>query len=369
MKVLFLTYMPPSNASARNRVHEYLPYLEKAGIEYRVAPPFPDSHYRRFLHPRHPLDRARTLLLTLRNRLAQLEMAGKYDCVFLQRELFQYGPPVLERTLRRINPNIIYDFDDAVWGYAQTDAGKLRRFLVDYDKVGKIAGFSSSVIAATHYLGDSVRRYNPNAVVIPDPINVHRVQPKTDYKTDAVTIGWAGNPTNLPSLDLVAGALRRLSREFPVQLKVVCSTGYQLEGVKVVNKRWKLEDEAADLRSFDIGLMPLADDEVGRGKGGIKALMCMAAGVPVVCSPVGENNHIIRDGETGFLAGEEDEWLDKLRALAMDEMLRRRLGTAGRGFVADTYPPERLAPLFIQTLVNASLAPAATHVDAASPDR
>jgi hypothetical protein len=63
----------------------------------------------------------------------------------------------------------------------------------------------------------------------------------------------------------------------------------------------------------------------------------MACGVPVVASPVGVNREIIRDGENGFLAVTDGEWLEKLSLLAQDEALRRRLGQKGRETVEKHY--------------------------------
>ncbi|HEU0168606.1 MAG TPA: glycosyltransferase family 4 protein, partial [Chloroflexota bacterium] len=321
-------------------------------IDYTVAPPFSDSYYPRALHPRSHADRVHRTGLTACNRLRQLVGASRHDVVFIQRELMMYGPPVFERLFGKFNAHTVYDFDDAIWGYAGTDARSWRRYVVDYDKVRKVASRSKAVIAATGYLADRARTYNPNTVLIPDPINVDRVQPKTDYSSDHLTLGWIGNPANLPSLDLIAGALRKTQAQLPVRLKVVSSIDYHVEGVEVVNKRWSLSDEAADLRSFDVGLMPLPDTEVVRGKGGIKALMCMAAGVPVVCSAIGENLRIVEHGQTGLLASTEDEWVEALVSLARDRGMRQRIGRAGRCFVEHTYPVERLAPQFIDVLCN-----------------
>ena len=49
------------------------------------------------------------------------------------------------------------------------------------------------------------------------------------------------------------------------------------------------EDEVADVRSFQVGIMPLPDDPWTRGKCTCKILQYFAASLPVVCSPVGAN--------------------------------------------------------------------------------
>jgi glycosyltransferase involved in cell wall biosynthesis len=76
--------------------------------------------------------------------------------------------------------------------------------------------------------------------------------------------------------------------------------------------------------------MPLADEPYQRGKEGFKLKEYMAAGLPVVCSPVGFNRQLVEDGVVGFFARSEPEWVRQLERLVGDPELRRRLGQAGR---------------------------------------
>jgi glycosyltransferase involved in cell wall biosynthesis len=70
----------------------------------------------------------------------------------------------------------------------------------------------------------------------------------------------------------------------------------------------------------------------------------MGMGIPTVCSPVGVNSEIIQDGENGFLASTEDEWVDKLSRLLRSAELRRQLGQAGRVTVEQKYSAISQAP-------------------------
>jgi len=83
--------------------------------------------------------------------------------------------------------------------------------------------------------------------------------------------------------------------------------------------------------------MPLPDNGFTRGKCGLKALQYMATGRPVVASPVGVNGTIIEDGRNGYLAANEEEWVDALMKLAASPELRARLGSAGRERVEHDY--------------------------------
>ena len=82
-----------------------------------------------------------------------------------------------------------------------------------------------------------------------------------------------------------------------------------------------------------IGIMPLPDTPYTRAKAGFKLLHYMAAGVPVVASPVGINRQLVGDSGSGFLAEGPDEWEAAIRSLAGDAVLREHLGSRGRAFV------------------------------------
>ena len=133
-----------------------------------------------------------------------------------------------------------------------------------------------------------------------------------------VVIGWIGSTTTIeflgPFLELwpqirarAPGAVLRivggsLPRPWP-------------DGVECV--AWSLENEVAELRGFDIGIMPMPDNRWTRGKCAFKAIEYMAAGVPAVCSPVGMNNVLIDDGHTGFLPSDSSRWIEVILSLVL----------------------------------------------------
>ena len=83
--------------------------------------------------------------------------------------------------------------------------------------------------------------------------------------------------------------------------------------------------------------MPLPDDAWAKGKCGFKGLQYMALEIPAVMSRVGVNNEIISDGENGFLAGDDKEWIEKISLLIESEILREKIGKKGRERVISAY--------------------------------
>lgn len=78
----------------------------------------------------------------------------------------------------------------------------------------------------------------------------------------------------------------------------------------------------------------------------VSLLEAMAAGVPVVASPVGGIAEVIVDGVSGFLAGPGDvaTLTRQLRKLLLDRKLGALIGAAGRESVRLRFSPERALP-------------------------
>jgi glycosyltransferase involved in cell wall biosynthesis len=118
---------------------------------------------------------------------------------------------------------------------------------------------------------------------------------------------------------------------------VIADKKPDLNLTRLTFKPWSLETEVRDLAQFDIGVMPLPDDEWAKGKCGFKALQYMAMKIPTVASPVGVNTEILKEGINGLLARNPSEWESALSSLIGDEGLRRQLGQAGQHTVERYY--------------------------------
>jgi glycosyltransferase involved in cell wall biosynthesis len=88
---------------------------------------------------------------------------------------------------------------------------------------------------------------------------------------------------------------------------------------------------------MDVGIMPLEDTELARGKCSFKMLQYMASGVPCIVSPVGMNAEIMAQAEVGFAARNSEDWIDALQAYLDDPALRFTHGLAGRSLVLRRY--------------------------------
>ncbi len=324
MKVLFLI-QGYSVAASRYRVTQYLPYLRSHGVEPVVS-----------LYPR-----------TLRENIRFFRDLPQYDVVFLQRKRFH--APRLE-LLRQRARRIIYDFDDAVM-YRNSKARdpisptRRRRF-------ARMMEASDFVIAGNEFLRKEVLSYHSRVEVIPSAINGENYGPR-DYpaQNGKMILGWIGDHGSIHYLERMRPILERIGVRYPqCELKIVCDTFFDCEKLNVVKKPWKADEEVSDLQSFDIGLMPLVEDPWSWGKCGLKIIQYQGVGVPVVCTPVGINRDLVEDGVTGFWATTDEEWEEKISILIGHQMLRERMGKAGRKRVFEGYTIQVCAPRLLSIL-------------------
>ena len=352
MKIVFFGNASEKIAAIRYRVIKFAEMLRAEGHVCVICLPSTIDQQERWYEGRGRICKLLFLGFVLLRRLGQLRHVIGADAVYFRGPLFPYGPPVLERLARALNPRILFDIDDAIWEPPAYVDSPFARF-IDYGWVRKLAGISAHAVVGNEYLAEYVRPLNPNITVIPTCIDMEKHQPK-DYgassQRPAVVLGWTGLKDNLGYMQPIEPVLQELAQQYPIRLLVSTGRPYELEGVEVENHYWVLEREIDYLRQSDIGLMPLKNTPRARGKCAFKALQYMGVGVPVVVSPVGMNAEVIEDGVNGFLADTPEVWRDKLERLIADPALRRRMGEAGRETVQAVYSHEANYPRLKEAL-------------------
>ena len=212
------------------------------------------------------------------------------------------------------------------------------------------------VIAGNQFLQSEVLPYTANVEVIPTSIDLSRYSLKGGFRLEGpMIIGWLGSSSTLKFLKSLLPTFEKLYQEYPhFQLKMVCDHFLESEHVPMIKKRWSSEEEESDLKSFDIGIMPLSNDLWSRGKCGLKILQYYSVGIPVICSPVGVNRDLVEDGVNGFWARDEEEWKKSILKLIKEEGLRKEMGMKGRKTVERAYSLEVNAPRILDLLSKVS---------------
>lgn len=240
--------------------------------------------------------------------------------------------------VKKFGKKIVYDIDDSIHIQRR---GKW---------VDKFIQISDMVTAGSNFLLDHAIRINKNSYKVPTPIDMRNYSRETRkfYKKDSsIVIGWIGLPFNLRYLKIVKKPLEILGRQYNITVRIITDTRARNEipDIKNVNidmVKWSLGDWLDGLRSFDIGIMPLENNDWTKGKCAFKGLEYMSQRIPVVGSNVGESKIAIENGKSGFLVTSEKEWVDALGSLINDEELRKTIGENGYERVISSYTLEKV---------------------------
>lgn len=348
MKILALTpALYDTSPGQRFRVEQWARYLQPAGFEFTFIP-FEDTELHKILYqPGDYVRKASLMLRAFARRLGLVRAVPRFDVVFLHREAALIGPALIEHLIARKRVPVVYDFDDAIWVPYISPANRFLSYFKCFGKTAAICRVSTHIIVGNGYLADYARHHNQHVAVVPTTIDTQAYTKRsrgTDATGGPVTIGWTGSYSTVQHLDTLRPCLTKLGAHAAFRLNVIGTASYELDGVSTVARVWRAKTEIADLQRFDIGIMPLPDDDWSQGKCGLKLLQCMGLGIPVVGSPVGVNAEIIRDGVNGFLATTEREWIEKLTLLIRDPTLRHQMGMAGRQTVEEGYAASVWAP-------------------------
>ena len=308
-----------ANASFRQRIEPYLGPLAEAGLACEVV----------------------ELADSLLARSRQLARVGD-SAVWLQRKTLTAWDAWMLGPLARV----IYDFDDAVMFQARRSedgphGGRQRRF-------ARTVRRSRLVLAGNEILAEHARSAGAGGqvAVVPTGLDASRFAPKADHATGRkLRLVWIGSRSTLKQVERLREVLEALpARVSGVSLRIIADAALEVSGLEVENVAWSYQAEGRLLGECDVGIAPLPDTNFTRGKCGFKILQYMAAGLPVVASPVGVQSEIVRDGESGFCAATTEQWLDAIARLAGDAELRRRMGAAGRQRVEREFDFKVLAP-------------------------
>lgn len=340
----------------RFRLEQWAPTLERRhGISLDFVP-FESPRLTRILYERgRRTKKAMYVALDMWRRRDAIRRSNDYDGVVVHREAALLGPALFERLIARRGVALFYDFDDAIWvssTRAHSNVATANGVFSNLRFAGKtatICKLANVITVGNEYLADYARQHNPNVCIVPTSIDLdaYTLQPEPETNEPFV-IGWSGSTSTLHSLDVARSAIERLGTRRRVVLRVICNKPPERPFANVENVfvQWREEGEAREVGACHVGIMPLKTDEFSRGKCGLKALQFMATGRPVVLTPVGVNGDIVKHGETGFLAHDDDAWVSALEKLAASPDVRRSMGAAARRTVEEGYSAEVVATKF-----------------------
>lgn len=210
--------------------------------------------------------------------------------------------------------NTIYDIDDAE--YEKFPAETIKYFMSN----------CSYCTVGSQVLMNYAKQFNTNVVLLTSPVIAHDEIKIT--KNKVFTVGWIGfynaHRDSLQQLFLPA----LVEVDFPVKLILMGVTNPEhideITAYYAVNSNVIIEiekhinwyDELSiynKIKTFDIGIAPLLDNEINRAKSAFKLKQYMSCAVPVLGSQLGENSRYLINGKNGFFCNTPKEYEQKLK--------------------------------------------------------
>lgn len=354
MKILLLSKFGRLGASSRMRSLQYLPLLESSRFQITLSPLICDE----MLSARYKKGRYGffSLLRAYFNRYLALKNKKQFDLIWIEKEVLPWIPLWVEQKLLR-GALYLLDYDDAIFHNYDQHKSVIARRLLGRKLDGLMAG-ATLVVGGNDYLMQRARDAGaPKVEFLPTVIDLPRYPLKrvghgneTADSDGLLRIVWIGSPSTAPYLRLLERPLQALAERHPFVLRIIGGGAFDLPKVRTEIVQWSEETEVDDISACDIGIMPLNDSLWERGKCGYKLVQYMACGLPTVASGVGVNSEIVREGDNGFIANSDSDWLTALTKLLENPALRTQMGSAGRRRVEEEYCVQRTAPRLAELL-------------------
>jgi glycosyltransferase involved in cell wall biosynthesis len=252
----------------------------------------------------------------------------KSDTVLLQNPIFSKYFILCICIVKVIfRPTLVFDFDDATW-VQNPIAPRVMAF------------FSDKYIVASHYLANWKNIQGKPIMVMPNLVDYELAMKYRVARSDKkIVLGWIGGaPLSLHNLKILVPVFEKLVSDGVSFKFLLIGTLGSDEVVKTFSLRgmdfefvdrldWGKEGEIQKANSrFDIGLCPLVDNESNRGRCSLKVLDYMASSIPVIASPIGENEYFIENNVTGYLPSSTEDWVESIKKLISDDVLRDKMG-------------------------------------------
>lgn len=334
MKVLYLTKYSRLGASSRLRSYQYFPFLEEEGFLITVKPLFNDEYLNNLYKGEKSII---AILHSYFKRFFILFTLTKYDRIVIEKELFPYFPAFFEKIIYFIGIKYIVDYDDAIFhNYDLSNNGLIKLFLKN--KIDNVMNNSSCVIAGNSYLAKRAKKAGAKKIeIIPTVIDLSRYSVLNKNQKKSFIIGWIGSPSTFKYVKKIEAALKKIAEKYNVTLHIIGANESLDLGSDVKYIQWTEESEVSEIQKFDLGIMPLENTPWELGKCSYKLIQYMGCGIPVIASPIGMNNEVVKHSENGFFANTDGEWFSFIEKLILDKNLNILLGESGRSLVRKKY--------------------------------
>lgn len=317
------------------RFFQYEQALKAKGWQMAIHPFFPPEYIEK-LYGRPGRFSLKELLTCYGKRLKLLLSQRHFDLVWIENEWLPKMPFFFEGLFLGNTPWVV-NYDDAVYLPYQKGAW-IKRFLLG-KKIDKVMAHAHALVVGNDHLRQYAQRQGASwLLTLPSVIDMNHFPPVSGSldPSTPLKVGWVGTPATASFLEMLLKPLQRCAQAFALEFHVM-GAGSRLDALlahcpfHVNASAWVEGGEAAFFQKVDVGVMPLPDTPFTRGKCAFKLIQTMAAGRPFIASGVGMNRDLAAMGSFGFLADDEEAWVEALTVLNhMKRTHPERLKALGR---------------------------------------
>ena len=252
-----------------------------------------------------------------------------FDVVVVQRIL-----PFLDELREKCEKygiKLVYETDDDLLGVEENSpsyeyVNRVSKSIIDFIDASDVITVTTPTLAS---------KFDENKVVIIPNYYVDSVLDiKDNIKTEGkLKLGFYGTLTHSKDLFLIKNVILKLKEKYDFDFEVI--GGFNAEDN--VDEDWfnsiQLPPNNMDFEKFmkwlpgaidwDIAIVPLEDSPFNQCKSELKFIELAVLGLPGVYSDMCVYNTVVNDGINGFLASNEDEWIEKIEKLILDKDLRK----------------------------------------------
>lgn len=348
IKVIFLTKYPETGASSRYRVYQYLPHFKK--FDFKTQSLYTNYSFQLIYQKGRVLKKA---ILSLKDYISRTWFILKNldtDVVYMQREIFTFGPLWAEHLYRSLGIKLVFDLDDALFinNYNQNNPIKLNKA----KRVKKIIKYSDLVIAGNIWIRDECKNIGAKNAVHIDVAETVLFENLSRPKKQPMKALWLGSPTTSKYLTLIQKPLKKFQETIGLEINIVGGDPNTTYSFKSHCIPWSKTTEIKYLLLSDIGLMPLPNNDWSKGKCGGKARTYMASGLIPLVSNIGYNKYLIQNEVSGFLCDDENDWFRFLDKINNNTNLFQEIRTRNFQTVKKNFNKEKIALLIEAQLIS-----------------